>query len=213
MPNANRRSFLQAAFGAGSLIIMPGGLRPSYGQQRQPQTSRPARPAVAGVVVSLSGDTIQAHTAGGPKSIKLERSTRVWKRHLRNDASLLTPGDEIYATGHIDAAGNFVAEEIAANIVSFYGQIMQAGKGRFEILLHAPSPNGQRIVNYADDAIINDGRSSATDFVTGRFVQVIGLGLPDGSVQATRIQVYDQNRRRTDHKGGNTRDPFTGKIG
>jgi len=154
-----------------------------------------------GRVVSVEGQTI--HATSGPQgtltnlTITLASGGKVWKKTSRNDFSAIRVGDEIWVRGYRTALGELAATEIYANITRFEGVITNVTANGYEVEVHnvEGTPVGRKIVTV--DAGTVTGRDlplSMKDVQKGRFVETIGLKLPDGRVAATRVIVSVNGR-------------------
>src|ERR1035437_6904715 len=93
-----------------------------------------------------------------------------------------------------------VAELIELNVVTFFGIITKVDGGgeRFEMFTN---PNADPQSGYVKKSLTvtvdSDTLFSASaqeDLKAGRDVQMVGLGLRNGTVRATRVTVYEGNR-------------------
>ena len=92
-----------------------------------------------------------------------------------------------------------MAESVWLNIVNFFGVITKIDGGdRFEMLTN-PNADPQSayvkekmIVQVDSATLFND--SAKEDLQTGREVQMVGLDLKNGMIQAARLTVYEGNR-------------------
>ena len=184
---SSRRQFFAAATGAAILGV------PIARRALAQQTPRPL--SFEAKVLAAEGNTLYTATPEGPLTVKLGPSIQVWKKSIRRDFTLITPGDSIYVTGTKDAAGNLVATDVAANITSFWGMIVSVSGNQYEVLLHHPEPTGVRKFVIVDSGVLDafDRPLSPGDIRVGRFVQTIGLVRPDGKIEATKAIVYENN--------------------
>jgi hypothetical protein len=110
----------------------------------------------------------------------------------------LQPGDEVFAHCRKDDAGRFVADEIWANLTTFYGVITSVDANRFEVLTN-PNADPQSAYKKQHKSVVMNvdtifQSSAKEDLKTGRGVQVVGLDTKDGKVTATRLTIYERNR-------------------
>jgi len=188
----NRREFLRTAIGGMALL----SYEPVLAQQPVPSPVPPDLPDRARVarVESVSGRTICAFDGSGPFTLHASDPVKVWKGKLHSDLSPLRPGDIIGVRLHKDAAGEYVADEIWANIVSIHAVVSRVVGDRSEVVLNpqAKKPETRTVVWTRDGTEFEN--SLPEDIRPGRSLFVIGLDLGDGVIQASRIVVYEGNR-------------------
>lgn len=139
-----------------------------------------------GTVVSADTDTLEVRTFGGNIAVRLAPGGTAWKKSIRSDFSAIMPGDRLLMRGRQGPSGTFVASKVWANIVSFHGRIINVKGEQYEV--RADHSGMVRAVRVGPSTL---GLSAAPvapgELDVGRGVQVIGLELPDGSVEATRV--------------------------
>jgi len=161
-------------------------------------TPEPLPVVVIAVVENISGNAIHARTSTESITIHSDARTEVWKGKTFHDLSPLKSGDDISARCRRDSSGKLIAISIWANITNFFGVIVRTTGDRFEAQMNPNAdprsayPKGKKIVLVDSDTIFES--SAKEDLMAGRGVQVIGLDLKNGSVQATRVTVYEGKR-------------------
>jgi hypothetical protein len=183
---SSRRTFLTAAAVSAAAITIPSARR-AFGQQMKTK-----RTTKMGVVVAVEGQTIYLSTSEGPLTASLGSNVDIWKKNTRRDLSDIVAGDMVLVSGNLNSSGTLVADKVWANIASFYGLIVSVAGNQYEVLLYQPQPNGQRMTVIFDSNVMNafGAPMPRTDIQVGRFAQTLGVGLPDGRVDATKVVVY-----------------------
>ena len=168
------------------------------GQQRS-QSDHLIIPVI-GIVKSISGNVITVDAGERIVAVFADEHTEIWKGKIFHDLSLVQVGDDFAARCRADNSGRLVAELIELNVVTFFGIITKVDGGgeRFEMFTN---PNADPQSGYAKKSLTvtvdSDTLFSASakeDLKAGRDVQMVGLGLRNGTVRATRVTVYEGNR-------------------
>jgi hypothetical protein len=148
-----------------------------------------------GAVVAVQGPTLFVSSPEGLLTVALGSGAEVWKKTTQRDFSDIAVGDEVVVGGRLDASGTLVADQVWANITSFYGMIVSASGNEYQVLLERPESNGERKTVIVDSNVVNayDKPLPPTDIQVGRFVQTIGMDRVDGRVEATRVIVYRED--------------------
>jgi hypothetical protein len=202
----SRRTLIKYATGATVMLTLRSTSRAQNGH---PDRTSPGQPvAKSGVIVAVQGRTIYAQNSAGPLTISVANVASIWKKAVSADISVLKVGDDILVRGTLDPSGNFVAREIWANLVSYFGTITTLSGASIQIL----QPNGDKKIVRFDEVTQNGyGVLAGADLKIGRTVQVIGMMSVDGTIEATRINVYE-NGRPLGSDSSKIMDPYTGKI-
>jgi hypothetical protein len=178
------------------LIAAAVSVRQLPGQPRSP-ADHPIIPVI-GTVKSISGGIISVDAGGQVTTVVADERTEIWKGKIFHDLSLVQVGDDFAGRCRADANGRLVAELIELNVVNFFGVIAKVDGDRFEMLTN-PNADPQsayekkRLIVSVDSDTLFDA-SAKEDIKTGRDVQMVGLGLKNGTVRATRLTVYEGNR-------------------
>ena len=175
-----------------SVLHLPGQL-PS-------QSDHPIIPVI-GIVKSISGNVISVDAGERIVAVFADEHTEIWKGKIFHDLSLIQVGDDFAARCRADNSGRLVAELIELNVVTFFGIITKVDGGgeRFEMFTN---PNADPQSGYAKKSLTvtvdSDTLFSASakeDLKAGRDVQMVGLGLRNGTIRATRLTVCEGSRR------------------
>ena len=192
MRNYDRRQWITVVVaGAG----IGGVVGPVFGQEKLPPQRRLPPGYRFGTVVAVSGNTILVSTRDGPLTLYAADDLRVWKGRYTAETSVLKTGDSIQARCYVQPDGKVIAREIWANHVGFGGVIREVKGDTIEVLIAGPSnPSVVRTVRVDDETVFEYGRGSKRDLAKGRFIQLVGLALEDGTVRATWAVVYEGGR-------------------
>jgi len=115
--------------------------------------------------------------------------------------------------GVIDVDGSFVPSEIWVNITILDG-VVKSVSGNVVVVdvIRNDSVSQTRSVKLSDKTLSSQDVPLRKEQVqVGRVVQVIGLALEDGTIQATRVRVY-VNGRLIDSTGSKHVNPVTGRV-
>jgi hypothetical protein len=203
----NRRQFITTVTAAGAMV----GVGPNHLFDLKGQTSAPQLPkGKAGIVVAVEGNTIYATNSVGPVTVKVGATTRIWKGTSDAGISAIVPGDDILMRGVTDTVGNFVPSEIWVNLASVEGVVHTVNGNAVDI-----SPFRVERVGQITRVRITDRTATTAnikiDIQPGRHVHVIGLAIPDGTIEATKLTVYI-NGQPAGSKATRFIDPYTGNI-
>jgi hypothetical protein len=158
--------------------------------------------SIVGTVQSVSGNTVYINSSGGGPNglvaLSTDARTEVWKGREFHDLSPVTAGDRVAARYHADASGNPVIDAMWLNISNISAVITKVTGNTFEVLTN-PNADPQSAYRKENKTIEVDvdttfESSAQEDLIPGRNVQVVGLELGNGAIQATRVTVYDKNR-------------------
>ncbi len=200
--NLSRREVIRAvAIGSAALAVPPRNR--AFAQQQGPRVT------FGGTIVSIEGQVITAMTPTGQVTMVLASGGTVWKRYTRRDISRLIVGDNLVVSGYFGAGGVLEAVDIRANVASFFGLIQNTSAGGFQVHTRY---GFVRNVQIGPDTL--DSRNmpiSAGEIRPGREALVVGLKLPDGTVQATKVLIYEDGRQVPFSPGTVIIDPQTGR--
>ena len=144
------------------------------------------------------------HASSGPQgtltnlTITLASGGKVWKKTTRQDFSAIRVGDEILMRGYRVALGELAATDVWANITKISGHILDVSGNRFRVSLVdvGGRPRGEEKTVLVDAGTVTDRDLplSMRDVQKGRYVETIGLKMPDGTIAATRVTVFVNGR-------------------
>jgi len=144
------------------------------------------------------------HASSGPQgtltslTITLAAGARVWKKTTSQDFSAIRIGDEITVRGYRVAQGELSATDVYANITRITGVITKVNRDQFEVNVYNVSgkPRGELTTVIVDGQTVTSRNLSLSmsEVQRGRYVEIIGLKLPDGKVVATRVDVIVNGR-------------------
>ena len=152
----------------------------AFGQQPKPIV-------LIGVIENVADNEI--HMRAGARSITLyaDKGTQIQIETTYTNLSPLKAGNEISVRCRQDASGKLIANEIWAKSVTFRATINKLSPTSLVV-----SPNskidGTRVVFYYPDTVFG---AAARGLKVGQEVQVTGLDLGNGNVDATRIAIYN----------------------
>jgi hypothetical protein len=155
------------------IVILPLVYLAAFAQQPSPR-------ALIGAIEKIFGSEI--HVRSGQKSITLcaDDRTTVSKDAVYHDLSPLKSGDEISVRYAGDGSAKLIALSIWAKLTSFRGIVKQVTPGRLLV--------GARVVRTYPETIFGAGSRGAA---TGQELQVTGLDLGNGEVDAVRIAIFN----------------------
>jgi hypothetical protein len=151
---------------------------------------------VNGQVAAVASDRIEVKDAAGTTHVLYSDTTSIiWRGTERHDFSALRVGDEVDARCRREPSQRAVVIHLWANIDKVEGRITHIGPAGFQVNENYSAPpesgyrRGLREIVYDSGTTWED--SLPEDLRTGRDVFVVGLKLPSGVVQATRVIVYE----------------------
>jgi uncharacterized protein DUF5666 len=199
----NRREF------AGRLAVI-GGIAFALPVRNWAQQAAHSR---SGIAIAIDGDKIYVSTDSGPLTVKPKPSTRIWKGEYSSKIDVIRPGDDLAMRGVVGPDGSFVPSDIWVNITVLDGVVKSIEGTTIEVdAIRNDSVSETKTVKLTDGTLSSQNIPLKKEVVqVGRIVQVIGLALEDGSIQATRVRVY-VNGRLLDATGTKYVDPRTGAI-
>jgi hypothetical protein len=162
---------------------------------------------LSGIVDGVLGDTVYVTDGGIRWSIGLALGGIAWKRVWRRDVADLRTGDEIVARGYLEG-NRLSATALWANATSFSGAITATTPSGYTVLTRRLQTR-----NVLVDSDTVDARSlplTLGDVQVGRDVETIGVKVSDGTVRATRVTVYVNNRQTTMAPDALIMNPRTG---
>ena len=158
----------------------------------------PAAPpfqVLIGRLTAVAGNRIEVQDAAGTHVLYSDAASNIWRGKDYHDFAVLQRGDEVDIRYRNDAQGRAVVMDLWANIDKVEGRITRVAHDGFQVdeNYSAPAESGYR---RAVREIVYDSRtqwedSLALDLRVGRDVFVIGLKLPNGKLEATRVIVYE----------------------
>ena len=149
-----------------------------------------------GRLAAASADRIEVQDSRGTHMFFCDESSMVWRGQERRDFSALQVGDEVLVRYRLDTSSRAVEGGLWANIDKVEGRITSVGRNGFQVDENYSAPpdsahrRGLREIVY-DSGTTWEG-SVAQDLKVGRDVFVIGLKLPTGVLEATRVIVYER---------------------
>jgi hypothetical protein len=146
-------------------------------------------------LTAVSGNRIEVQDAAGTHVLYSDLASNIWRGKDYHDFSVLQLGDEVDIRYRNDAQGRAVVIDLWANIDKVEGRIMRVGRDGFQVDENhsAPQESGYRrgLREIIYDSATRWEDSLADDLRVGRDVFVIGLKLPNGKLEATRVIVYE----------------------
>jgi len=158
----------------------------------------PAAPpfqVLIGRLTAVSGNRIEVQDAAGTHVLYSEAASNIWRGKDYHDFAVLQLGDEVDIRYRNDAQGRAVVMGLWANIDKVEDRIMRVGRDGFQVdENYSASPEsgyrrGLREITYDSGTQWED--SLPEDLRVGRDVFVVGLKLPTGKLEATRVIVYE----------------------
>jgi hypothetical protein len=151
-----------------------------------------------GRLTEVSGDRIEVQDSAGPHVLYSDAASDIWRGKDYHDFAVLQPGDEVDIRYQNDSTPRAVVVNLWANIDKVEGRIKRVDRDVFQVdQNHSADPNsgyrrGLREIAYDSGTLWED--SLTEDLKVGRDVFVIGMKLPTGKVQATRVIVYEGHK-------------------
>jgi Domain of unknown function (DUF5666) len=148
-----------------------------------------------GRLTAVSGDRIEVQDSAGTHVLYSDAASDIWRGKDYHDFSVLQLGDEVDIRYRNDAQSRAVVINLWANIDKVEGRIRRVDRDGFQVdENYSADPDsgyrrGLREILY-DSGTRWEG-SLAEDLKIGRDVFVIGLKLPSGKLEATRVIVYE----------------------
>lgn len=155
-------------------------------------------PFIIGHLTAVSRDRIEVRDGTGMHVLYSDTASDIWRGKDYRDFSVLRVGDEVWVAYRIDGASRQVVINLYANIHKVDGRITHVGANGFQVDEnynadpHSAYRRGLREIVY--DSGTQWEQSLPEDLKEGRDVFIIGLKLPGGELQATRIVVYDGHK-------------------
>jgi hypothetical protein len=186
-----RRQFLKLV--GGSAALASSGVISNPAARIVMAAQVPGRVFVKATIQGVDQDKIFATSRNAPVTFQLTPTSDIWKGQHGLGAAALKPGDFLYVDGWVNFDGSVAVRQLHANIVNYYGRLIRAIGGQFELIPYMPTPLSwtvQGLLSTQNPAtIINNGLGTANDLRIDRFAQVVGVRQGDGRVLATRIWV------------------------
>jgi hypothetical protein len=152
-------------------------------------------PVLIGRLTAVSGQRIEVQDAAGTHAFYCDAASNIWRGRSYHDFSVLQIGDEITVRYRNDVHTRAVVIDLWANIDKVEGRITHVGRDGFQVdenystAADSGYRRGLREIIY-DSGTQWEGRL-AEDLKVGRDVFVIGLKLPSGKLEATKVIVYE----------------------
>jgi hypothetical protein len=149
-----------------------------------------------GRLAAVSADRIEVQDSRGTHLFFRDAASTVWRGQERHDFSALQVGDEVIGRYRLDTSSRSVVIKLWANIDKVEGRIMFVARNGFQVDENYFAPpdsayrRGLREIVY-DSGTTWEG-SEAQDLKVGRDAFLIGLKLPTGVLEATRVIVYER---------------------
>jgi len=159
------------------------------------KSAAPLFPVLIGRLTAVSSDRIEVQDSAGTHVLYSDAASNIWRGKDYHDFSVLRVGDEVDVRYRNDAQSRAVVVNLWANIDKVEGRITRVGRGGFQVDENYSTPassgyrRGLREIIYDSGAQWED--SMPGDLKIGRDVFVIGLRLPSGKLEATRVIVYE----------------------
>jgi hypothetical protein len=150
---------------------------------------QPSPLALIGTIQKVFGREIQIRS--GQRSITLyaDDRTTVSRDAVSRDLSLLKSGDEISVRYAGDSSGKLIASRIWAKVTTFRGVVKQAAPGKLLVGVSTQALKAvDRVVYIHPETLFSPGNRGAA---TGQHIEITGLDLGSGEVDAVRIAIYN----------------------
>ena len=151
-----------------------------------------------GKLTAMSNDRIEVRDSAGTHMFFGDDASTVWRGQERHDFSALQLGDEVLVRYRLDTSSRAVVVALWANFDKVEGRITAVRGTGFQVdENYRADPasayrRGLREIVY-DSSTTWEG-SMVEDLTVGRDVFVIGLKLPTGVLEATRVIVYERGK-------------------
>ncbi|HWB99477.1 MAG TPA: DUF5666 domain-containing protein [Bryobacteraceae bacterium] len=183
MIRIDRRQFAALAIGGSAVHGIAPCARAGF--------DAPATVELIGAVQRVSAKGIDVRSGGELVTVHADVHSEIWRGRNYPDFSQFEAGDQIRAKCRKDDSGKLIAVSVFANWTKFSGTITGGGGDKLEVLTdpssETPSTTFQehKVVYLGFDTVLEAG--TRKDLKKGRSVQITGLDLRNGSVQATRV--------------------------
>jgi hypothetical protein len=97
-------------------------------------------------------------------------------------------GDNLIARGNL-VGNRIVAMHLWSNIAGFFGAIKETRSNAYSVL--TPRGNQRTVVFDGNTLSVRSIPILSSEIQVGRTAQTVGLRLPDGTVYATKVVIYD----------------------
>jgi len=148
-----------------------------------------------GRLTAVSGDKIEVQDSAGSHVLYSDAASDIWRGKDYHDFSVLQLGDEVDIQHRNDAQSRAVVISLWANIDEVEGRITRVGRDGFQVDENYSADPDSAYRRGLREIIYDSGTrwegSQAEDLKVGRDVFVIGLKLPSGRLEATRVIVYE----------------------
>jgi hypothetical protein len=146
-----------------------------------------------GTVTRVDSRVLYAITDGQSLVLKLAPNATVWKGRDYHDFSAVHVGDEVMVAGEVDRDGNIAVSKLWDNIVHLAGTIVRANRSSVEIETAPTETHSEEKAVIEVDENTRFVDSDRADLEAGRGIDVIGVRMSKGRVQASKITVYIDN--------------------
>jgi len=148
-----------------------------------------------GRLTAVSGDRIEVQDSTGTHVLYSDVASDIWRGKDYHDFSVLELGDEVDIRYRNDTQSRAVVINLWANIDKVEGRITRIGRDGFQVDENYSADPDSGYRRGLREIIYDSGTrwesSLAEDLRIGRDVFVIGLKLPSGKLEATRVIVYE----------------------
>jgi hypothetical protein len=149
-----------------------------------------------GRLAAVTAERIVVQDSRGTHLFFCDAASTVWRGQERNDCSALRVNDEVIGRYRLDSSSRAVVIKLWANIDKVEGRITSVGRSEFQVdeKYSAPPDSAHRrgIREIVYDSGTTWESSEAQDLKVSRDVFVIGLKLPSGVLEATRVIIYER---------------------
>jgi hypothetical protein len=155
-------------------VILPLLYLAAFAQQPPPPL------ALIGTVEKVFGREIQVQSGERSITLHADDRTTVSRDAVYHNLSPLKSGDEISVRYAGDSSGRLIARSIWAKVTTFRGVVKEVTPGRLLV--------GARVVRTYPETVFSPGSRGAA---TGQELEITGLDLGSGEVDAVRIAIYN----------------------
>ena len=148
-----------------------------------------------GRLTAVAGNRIEVQDAAGTHVLYSDAASNIWRGKDYHDFAVLQRGDEVDIRYRNDAQGRAVVMDLWANIDKVEGRITRVAHDGFQVDENYSADPDSGYRRGLREIIYDSGtqweQSLPEDLKVGRDVFVIGLKLPSGKLEATRVIVYE----------------------
>jgi hypothetical protein len=150
---------------------------------------------LSGRLTAVSGDRIEVQDSAGTHVLYSESASVIWRGRECHNFSVLQLGDEVDIQYRNDGQSRAVVIKLWANIDKVEGRIRRVNRDGFQVDENYSADPDSGYRRGLREIIYDSGtqweQSLPEDLKVGRDVFVIGLKLPSGKLEATRVIVYE----------------------